>query len=279
MTSSNATIPSNFDPTDPKHRVSDKFQPDKEAQWDHPKEQDGWMWAHNAIRFDLEQFLSILEDMQAISTEKNEMARFQQWEVDALQLIFGTHEACIREHHEMEDDVFAPFFKQRFHYPDKLCDDHEGLITALTKASKTIQNIQPGESKKDILPDLIVDIAIYQSNLFAHLKEEEDMGLPLMRAYFTHKEYEIFFKSYHKKPDKIQLGWFIYGNGGQDKFRAELMKNHRIPFFVWYIVFWPGLKKYERTIVPKVNALKSGVEPEAKRTCLQWLISKIVCRK
>ncbi|KAL3910659.1 MAG: hypothetical protein SGARI_002015 [Bacillariaceae sp.] len=195
-----------FDPRDPEYQVSEKFKPNKERLWTYPKEQDGWFWAHNAIRFDLQQIVDVLKFLQAFSSKvSDDRAYLQPWEVVALQAIFDNHETCLHEHHELEDDVLAPFFKERFHYPEKLCDDHDGIIEALNSVGKSIRKLRPGDSKKDALPLLRTEVAHYQHALYAHLKDEEETALPLTRAYFTPEEYQtICFTASHSKTRKLQ---------------------------------------------------------------------------
>ena len=48
---------------------------------------------------------------------------------------------------------------------------------------------------------------------------------------------------------------------GEDRFRSEFMKQEKIPFFVWYLVFGGALKLYEKEIVAPAEAIKAGVEP------------------
>ena len=45
---------------------------------------------------------------------------------------------------------------------------------------------------------------------------------------------------------------------GKDRLRNEFMKDHGIPFFVWYIAFSIAFHLYEKEVVAAMTALKSG---------------------
>ena len=172
-----------FDPTDPKYQVKEEFKPDKEGTWHYPAEEDGWMKAHNAIRAELD----LLQDcFEAVLSRGG---RLEKWEIECLQQVFDAHNLFLHEHHTSEDKILAPALAERFKYPEKLTDDHDAIVDALAVLKSKIGCLEAGVSRKESMEDILTEFKAYKSNLKAHLKEEEDIGLPLLRAYFTPAEY------------------------------------------------------------------------------------------
>lgn len=186
-----------FDPTDAKYQLTEEFKPDKEETWTHPPEADGWVHAHNYIRKELD----LLHDcFDAIGTRGGE---FDEWEAQSLQKVFHAHHDFIHMHHTNEDKILAPKLQTRFKYPEKLCDDHDGIIEALSVLSQKINEIKKGDSRKEKVQNILSDFKSYSSNLREHLKEEEDMGLPLLRAYFKPEEYVLITQEILKSAPKV----------------------------------------------------------------------------
>jgi hypothetical protein len=130
---------------------------------------------------------------------------------------------------------------------------------------KMVKELKPG----DMIDDLSEEWVGHQTLMLPHLKEEEDIGLPLYRAYFTPKEgavivQKIIAGSKAKKP-KFEFGSFIYVLG-VEKFRNEFMVQESIPGFVWYIDFKSKYKIFVRDFVGNVESLKKGEEPKADNT-------------
>jgi hypothetical protein len=103
-----------FDVTDKVWQLHGKFSPDKESAWSHPKEKDGWVLAHDALRHDLQALISTLETMQARKSP------FGDWQAGCFQKAWNGHFHFIHMHHNNEDHILAPVLKTRFKYPDKV---------------------------------------------------------------------------------------------------------------------------------------------------------------
>jgi hypothetical protein len=67
-----------------------------------------------------------------------------------------------------------------------------------------MKSLQAGDrlENTDLLQEWIID----QEIMLPHLKEEEDIGLPLMRAYFTQKDITPIFQKLVTNSPKIELG-------------------------------------------------------------------------
>lgn len=80
----------------------------------------------------------------------------------------------------------TPFLESRVNYPEKLTYDHTELVAKLEKVKGLINSL--GEKEGDYVGELINEIKEYKEIMFPHLAEEEEMGLPLSRAYFEPHE-------------------------------------------------------------------------------------------
>jgi hypothetical protein len=94
--------------------------------------------------------------------------------------------------------------------------------------------------------------------MLPHLLEEEKIGLPLARAYFTRKEFSKIVSAIMKKATPIELGAFIH-TMGEHSFRREFMPQEGIPFFVWFLVMKRCLNAYVKRCHVHLVALESGV--------------------
>ena len=134
-----------------------------------------------------------------------------------------------------------------------------------------VEALKPG----DHISDLLEEWTNYQSKMLPHLKEEENVSLPLTRAYFTPKEFEPFTKAVIKKSPKMELGSVIHSMG-VDEFRI-FMKREAIPSFLWYLVFQGKYKTFVRDFVENIEAVKDGTVPPRKKNMIYgsfgiWLL-------
>lgn len=258
------TNASSFDPTDLQYQVDKKFAPDKEKLWQFPAEHDGWVHAHNAIRGELKMFQECCESIRKQATSSS-ATTLKDWQAKALQSIFDAHDHFVHSHHSNEDDILAPALAKRFHYPEKLSSDHDGLVKAMADLKRYIHNLKEGDDAESAMSNLLKQWNHYRTEMEEHMLEEEQIALPLARAYFTPKEFErIVQKLVRKESGKAMMGCFVY-HMGQERMQMEFMKEQGIPFFLWHLVFRGGYKFYEQRVINKVLALKSGVEPVPRK--------------
>lgn len=100
----------------------------------------------------------------------------------------------------------------------------------------------------------------YESLLFPHLREEEEIALPLARAYFTPKEWMPVVQKIMNKSTKEENGSFVYFMG-KNEFRRVFMKQEGIPSFVWHLYFRRCHSYYKSKMISHIHALKSGTPP------------------
>ena len=189
-----------IDPTDFQYQADKLFPPDKECKWSYDKERDGWMHAHNAIRAELK---VIEECFDAVNKQACSSPKLLQWQVASFQKIFDSHYQFVHEHHHNEDGILTPQLNKRINYPAKLTDDHDGIVKQLETLKKLVTGLKPGDDSEVSMKALLGEWKNYSSHLREHLQEEEDVGLPLMRAYFLPDEYAKITEEIIKGAPKV----------------------------------------------------------------------------
>lgn len=157
-----------------------------------------------------------------------------------------------------EDDIFVPELIKRFVYPKNLETDHEILADQLKEIEKKIELLKVGGTIDDLLETWIA----YETMMLPHLQQEEEIGLPLMRAYFTKEDMAPIIQKLVAHSPAFETGSLIYFDTPQ-RFRSDFMKNEGIPSFVWYIDFRSKHKLFTKAFVDNLEAVKLGQEPKA----------------
>lgn len=248
-----------IEPTDTKYAKDlATYPPDKSGLWTAPMETDGWFLEHCNIRSECTKMADVLDKLGTKTLEE--------WEIESLRSWFANHNLHIHEHHMHEDNIFTPFMQTRINLPEKLTTDHVQLV-ALLKAVMTI--VEGQLASASVLRPAFEE---YQKMLFTHLKEEEEIGLPLLRAYFAPEEVAPKTQEIISQTAPHILGGFFYhldAEGGSKGAINQFMAQEGIPFFVYYIAFSPMRQKYFDTTQVHIDALLAGKPPPApKKGCL-----------
>merc|ERR1711998_217028 len=204
------------DVTDLQFQADPNFLPDKTPLWKTPESSDGWVHAHNAIRFEIASLKKVLEKL-------GDECLMAEWQVTAFKSWWAGHSEHIHEHHTNEDDIFNPALRARVQYPEKLVALMERIAEAVAalKVSSSVTALAALWSE-------------YEEHMLPHLHEEEMVGLPLARAYFTPAEIDAITIQFIKKGSPISMGSFFHVMGSKKEVMAFGRENH-IPFFVWHI--------------------------------------------
>jgi hemerythrin-like domain-containing protein len=247
------------DPTSSEYQICKEFLPDKEKTWPFPPEKDGWVLAHNSLRGEMQMMKEALQAIQ----ERGKV--LQSWEVKAINQAMDVHITHIHAHHSNEDDLFTPELKKRFHYPEKLTSDHTGLVSMLESIEKNFHNLQPGDKVDAALSEW----AKYQEYMIPHLAEEEEIGLPLFRAYFTPADASPLIMKLVQHSPKEETGSLIYFCG-PEYWRNEFMAQEKIPWFVWYLDFRSKYNLFKKVFAGNLESVKAGKEPKSFLSWLFW---------
>lgn len=207
--------------------------------------------AHNALRGEL----AMVREALTVIQMRGE--GLKEWEIKAIQTVFEAHAIHVTAYNASEDEILVPECRKRFHFPEKLLSDHEGIAKKLEKVKIIVTGLQPGD-KVDKLLKAWKD---YESFMLPHLLEEEVIGLPLLRAYFTPEEtYEHVVKRINACAPKYEMGSVIYFTG-PNAYRTEVMVQEGIPCYVWYTDLYPKYKAFVKDVVHNIDALTTGEEP------------------
>jgi len=237
---------SRVNPTSRKYQLTEEFGPDKEKEWAYPEHQDGWMHAHNSLRHEISDMKAVLAKLKG--------RKLEAWEVASITAWWKSHLVCIHAHHKNEDDIFTPFLSTRIKYPDKLTTAHVALVEMLDEMDAYIMG------GFETASTLRAKWSKYESFMKPHLREEELVGLPLARAYFTPAEIAPKVQEIIAKEPPIGMGSFIRTMGGEAGIKA-FMAQEGIPFFVWHIQFKGAYNKYLNEVYVHIEALLSGMPP------------------
>lgn len=243
------------DITDTTYQADPAHAPDKADLWTNPEAHDGWVHAHNAIRFEIGEMKRVAEALQSTA--------LGEWQLAAVKAWWRGHATHIHEHHSNEDDIMNPVLRTRIVYPPKLEADHVELVATMDSIEKHVETLQMGNT----LAELRALWTRYEELMLPHLFEEEMVGLPLARAYFTPAEIEKVTAQFLKNGDPVALGSFVHVLGHK-KDTQVFMRENAIPGFVWHV---PGkgfkaLRTLYRTKMQvHIDSLLAG-EPVSART-------------
>lgn len=141
--------------------------------------------------------------------------------------------------------------------------DHVELVAAMDAIAAAVSALKAGDSLEGLRPLWLH----YESLMLPHLFEEEQVGLPLARAYFSPAEIEKITSQILAKSDPVSLGSFVHVMG--HKKDAQLfMRENAIPPFVWHLP-GKGFKSlrtlYRNKMQAHIDSLLAG-EPVSART-------------
>lgn len=238
-----------INPTSPEYQLNNKFPPDKEKSWPYPPERDGWVHANNALRGEVRM---MKEALQAINSRGEPL---KDWEIQAVNAAWESHREHIRSYVRHGDNLFLPQLKKRFAYPDK-ATDQTGVVKMVDSVDKKFHALKQG-SRVD---DALTEWANYERCVIRHLQVAQDIGLPLLRAYFTPKDIAPIILQQMKQSPKQQTGALIYFCG-VERFRNEFMVQESVPSFVWYIDFVFKYNHFVQSFVKNLEAVKVGNKP------------------
>lgn len=227
--------------------AKDGAVPDKAALWTYPEISDGWYRIHNTIKAEMAKFSAGL----AACTSPLEA-----WQVEALQAYWKGHSNLVNVHHEHEDTMFTPMLKEKVNYPEKLEADHDALMKMMAGVDSAVAALAAGGD----VAALVAVFDPFRKTMEAHLKEEEEICVPLMFAYFEPKYVGKKVAEIMQTMDKTLMGSFVHHQGSQKEFQV-FAKQEGIPFFVWYLDFKACRAKYRAAMETKIQALLAGAAP------------------
>lgn len=231
--------------------------------WKFPGTEDGWFLIHNAFRWVMDAYLTGIQKTVALVEGG---ASLQEWQVQALADNYERFNLVLHHHHHFEEDHMFPFITKRVQLPPKLSESHVDLLVRLDEIKDLACVRLPAAPRtKDgclqLLKDIEAKFAALKASNEDHFREEEQVGIPMMRKHFTQKEVA-------DGPEKIILKEvtpadmaFLMRAVPDPKERARLMSQLGVPGFIQSLVMQPAINKDQATLVAGLTALAHGVPP------------------
>jgi hypothetical protein len=130
--------------------------------------------------------------------------------------------------------------------------------------------------------------------MLPHFIEEEKVGLPLMRAYFSPAETQRLVQAIIKRLSPVETGSIFYWLASHDPLSAEtgsiniasikaamaefLIREGAPPFVIpieWHLNIKPCIQRYQDEAVAPAASLFSGTPPTPPATASTWFASCI----
>jgi len=247
---------------------AEKYPNDKAETWSkNPVSRDGWFVIHEAIRLEMNEFKDAAAAIKTLlETEDKE---FPAWMAVNLKTWWDYHEELVHSHHDHEEKIFFPALSERINFPPKLTDDHVELVRLLTVTSDAVKAFSSDEGDKAAKLVKIIAVANahkeLQEHMCPHLKEEEDIGIALQRAYFTPKEVAAITAEIMQTLTAYEEGMFFR----MFKTPAEMklfLKQEGIPFFVYW-KFTGSITTYMNDIKHLLDDIIAGEQTIVDRSC------------
>lgn len=249
-----------------------------EKEWHYPPEKDGWVIAHDAIRLDMSDLRSALQALEHYAAKGQQL---QAWQVDNLQkwwneqFIYQVH-----EHHAHEEDLVFPRMEERIKVPPKMSSDHKTLMDMMDACTKLINQTSANASPEDtvdLLRDTQAQFASFEAEMKEHLKEEEDIGLPMLRQNFSYKEFKPTVDKIIKSMKPLDIGWFLRPLNEEEKW--AFAKQEGVPYPVVKFIFMPRVRKYDALYGKLLREIINGKQEPAPPTVLQKIINALCGKK
>jgi len=174
-------------------------------------------------------------------------------------------------HHENEEKLVFPFLTTKVAPPPKMSADHVSLATVLELLDKAFKALQASVYSQSELEALSASFEAMEKDMCDHLKEEEDVGLPLLRHHFTLKEFKPVEKKIVESAPPSEFGW-VARPMGEAKAKLWMTETLKVPGLVQSMLLLPAVRKYAREVTKPFDALLAGakeyvVEPPPGCAC------------
>jgi hypothetical protein len=261
MTLSNAQTETLFDPTDPTYQVQPRYRPDKTSTWTYGLELDGWKMAHDALRGEVHDFQTALDGLT------NSTMHVSAAQITALQKWWILHLKHVQSHHRNEDKIVKKFVSQRFVYPDFMEKDHPRIDVHLEEIGDIVDLLlrtTDAHERGSLLAQLTLAWTAYATHLLPHLQAEEDVCIPLMRAYFTMPQVHRLANRLAQTGPRVETGAIVH-YVGKERVLA-VMEAQKLPGplrkVAWLLILGPRYRYYQRQMVQMLDILRAERESD-----------------
>ena len=117
---------------------------------------------------------------------------------------------------------------------------------------------------------LLADFVPFKSEVEKHLLEEEQVGLPLLRANFSATDFKPVEKKMRARVTPAVLAWFLRPFPDDAARRDWMTRVAGLSGPAISLVMMPAIKKYQNTVVAPMRALIDGAKeapPQSDAGC------------
>jgi len=182
------------------------------------------------------------------------------WQRHTMSIWWEGHEHHMRFHLAKRTSRWRnPFLRTRIAFPEKLEADHRQTQVRLGEHVKTLRGLVEAITTGDssTVGELSEAWRKYMAVVEPHLLEEETVGIPLMRAYFTPKEAQALRQKILKRSTKVDTGGVVQAMGSKADAKRFMMQAG-IPSFEWYLFYKPARTAYRKRMQSHVDSLLLG---------------------
>lgn len=229
----------------------------RNKDWPFSADEDGWVMAHNTIRKDMKDF------EQALATVVQGMkqgAALEDWQASHIAKYFAVMYGFIHHHHEIEEEIVFPCMKKKCELGERLSSDHKTLIELLDRCKDIVSGLKASQktgSELKAVESLQAAFAVMQPRMCEHFKEEEEMGLPLLRMHFTAKEFVPIENRIKKGLKPSDLAHVLNPISSKEG-KKEAMTHLGVPSLIQSLIMLPACKTYEKQVQRLVKELQQG---------------------
>jgi iron-sulfur cluster repair protein YtfE (RIC family) len=250
---------------------SESERPAQLPEWDSlPYEHDGWVLAHDSIRHGM---ALIKTTVGGMLREHVLGGRAQPWMGTNLQIFWDFLYKWVHHHHDNEEQFVFPAMHEKVSVPAKLSADHGTLMQQLDEAQQNVRTLATAltgnAAKEELLNHIdtfLKQFAALEAEMRAHLLEEEEIALPLLRAHFTRAEVAAIEAAMLKGITPLEIGFFLAPK--DDAFKWRWMREVvGIPYPVAKLVLFPAARRgglYDRELGVLLADINAGSRSSEK---------------
>ena len=138
------------------------------------------------------------------------------------------------------------------------CAPAQTLVKLMDKCNVGFATLKKTVQGGETLATLVTDYAQLKECMFAHLLQEEEVGLPLMRHHFVSKEFKPIEKKILEHATTVELAWVLRPMGDDAAKRDWMTRVAHVPGPVQSLIILPAVRRYNRDVVVPITALCSG---------------------
>ena len=233
-------------------QISPCFPPDKSGTWTFGIDVDGWKLAHDALRGEIRDFqhaLNVLEQDQVPPTRQQSRALRRWW---------NGHVRHTQSHHKNEDRIVKSFVEQRFVYPAFMEDDHVKIdhhLETISELTRRLSSTRAAKDRTKVLKRLREAFEEYVNDFLPHLQAEEDLGIPLTRAYFSPQEVRGLTNRLASRGPGVETGAIVHYVGREKLNHAMQLQNVPNPRVLWVLILNPRHRYYQRHMLRSLDRI------------------------